>query len=576
MRPRTHRLTRIPLALGASLLALMAAACGPKAPARFPKPEKLDEIAAAPPPTPQPGGWRLSDAVTWTMYGPGRDRVDAAQWSGNSPWDAILADAVGASAGRVTATEAMHCVADEVARFALANDGEPVEDLLDFFSARCGADTAIVDTEVSTVEVSDDAPESGILASWKTSLTSALSTLTREPQRELGLSFARGKGKAVLAIVAGEQDARVEPISVRPDADGSVHLRGESLFATSQIEALVNQGRYETEPCDADPDVAPPSFSFTCHPLSSDASAWIEVDAVPLGHVLSRRVLSVLVFPGGAPSGAYTRPTVEGAVPDSAGDVESFLAALNAVRDQANLGRVHEAKEESAIATRLAPWYFAWMRESDVRPAETIALGLMAGWKIEDPLRYGKFTSTYTSHDAGTRRVLASSLSRPGGRSVLLDPDVSLVAIGRAALGERASGTLVTMFSVLNAESGETRTRKVMLALAKARKKKNLPPPRLLTTFPTELAQAITDVEARHKKPRKSLDALMHRIVTATRRPVRGYVMEAESLDDVRFHPELLQSPGADLAVAVAWVREKGEPWGHYVVMIVQIEGSPA
>ena len=547
--------------------------CGPKHRGPdFPRPEALQKIAEAPAPAPE--GAVVADVDTWKLTGPVRDTVDAERHHGSTPWDALLDAALPANPS-ASAPEAMHCLARELGAFELGNHGEPSADLLAFMAARCGAATAAVESQSFPYDAEAAVPESELLADVREKLSAELQALAASGS-DIGIWFGRSKTRGVITVVAAKPDVVVEPVSMIPDAEGKVHLRGHVTFAASSIGGIVNQGRVGFAPCVAEP-IAPPSFDITCATLAGDDEAWIEIDATPAGHVLAHSVLTLFALPGHRSINVYSRPRLGASkVAPVPGVAQGFLAGLNELREAAGLAPVHEVKEESETATRLAPYYFSSLRSAHPETAETIALGMMAGWQVDVPVRYGKMTSGWTAQSSDPRRVLSSYVERPSGRSVLLDPDVSLIGVGVVEVpGKSALGTIVASWAQLHIETQDTRVAKVLSHIAKLRMEKKLPPPRRINS-PADVQFTADLVEVKHKSAKRALNELMTRTANRMREGVRGLRIETGSLDDFTISDDLLTTPNLDLVVCVAWARAPGEPWGRYVIFLVNAAGVPA
>lgn len=565
---------------------LASSACAPKKKSRFPKPEALRALEAQPVPTPDRAD-PISDVDTWKLQGPLPSRVEAVPRAGTGPWDALLADATSPYAS-LRRTEAMHCVARELGRFELSQNGRPAEDLQRYVVARCGVGAASVIATSSTIESLDDrATDEGLAATSRDVVQRAVQQLAESKDStplDVGLWFGREGSNGLLMIAACPRRVDIEPASMGAEAGGRIVVRGTVRIAAMEVTAAVNRGRFEAKECVRDESVELPGFAFVCETDPADEEAWIELGALPPDRVLGYELASLLVAPGGAsPSDTYRRPGIVGgaAVKEATNSTElaaGFLQALNAVRTQAGLLEVRATDAQTAVANRVAPHFFA--AAAGLQPeavADTVALGMLAGWNVDGIVHDGLLTSAWTGHSTDPRRLLASMLDSPGGRTVLLDRDADVIALGTVLEPERRFlGALVTVYRLYEFVSPEARAKTVREHIAKERAKKGLSAPAQIEGLSADVLLAVSAIEQRGTDPQLALSQLLQRMSNRARKPVHGWVLEAHALDEFELPPNMLDSAFLPIELAIAYRKPKGEPWGRWVILVVTFAESPA
>ena len=139
-----------PCALPITLLAILAFGCASGSGGResvdegdFPTEREIERIENAPLPETvfhtdlrQVREWRLEAAVP--------KRIEARRWVGRNDWGKLLGGALETTGGQAVSTQAMHCVASELARFAVARGGRPDASVHRFIVAACNASVANV------------------------------------------------------------------------------------------------------------------------------------------------------------------------------------------------------------------------------------------------------------------------------------------------------------------------------------------------------------------------------------------------------------------------------------------------
>lgn len=563
---------------------LLLGGCAAKSASKFPTPAALDALAEKPVPA-EEGSWEVADVETWELAGPLPGRLEAVPLKDGTPWEAFVADQLKAHAGRTVMTEGMRCVARELGRFELAQSGRAPEDLQEFVVSACGAAVGGVRTPgQSWRSLSAEVPEGELLESARAGLAASLAeALAGSGIHEVGVWFGRAEERGLVMLAVGQRYADVEPFDLAVGANGQVRLQGQMRVPVTDVDVWINRGEFAAVRCNADPGVALPSFGFDCpvweDDLATGRPVWVELNAQPEGRHLSRTMLSVLARTGGKEPRTYVRPAMGRTQPKGTEITIGFLSALNEVRAEAGFPPVRNANAQSAVAQRLAPHFFSalWGGHSE-EIADRIGLGLMAGWQVDGTVRYGGLTSAWVGHSDDPRRLLASTISRPGGRAVLLDPSVGAIAVGTVSRPDRKLlGAVVGAYAMFDpSETVDARAARIVHAITVQRAAKGLPTGRRSTRLREFTARAVERVEKDGTRPRKAMQGLLEEAARTARLSTQGWVVEVGSLDEFEVPAELLGPVAPNYDVAVAWHKPKGEPWGRYVVILVVIGAEPA
>lgn len=554
-----------------SILSMSGAGCSASRGATFPTRAEIDKLAATPPPL-EVSPHRSIDVDTWDLSSSLPDAIEVAAMGDLGPWGAPLAKAASARPGLVLPTRAMTCVAREAARFVAEKGAMPAEPLRDFMAARCGTASSHVAIAYQAGSAPASMSEADLVGHWSKEVQSMVRSGTSSGNLFAGIAFARKGERAAVVLVTQPRRAHVEKVPLLP-VDGKVVIQGELLAPAGHVEALVNRGRFGYTDCTLDINVALPRFAAECPVSTDDPSAWIEIAAFPPGRVLGEAVVEAQVFPKGTLINTYTRvkPSSSGAARDRAGAARALLARLNATRKEAGLGEVQLSAAQSKKADLLAPHYFAALAGvGDVTVADTIALGLRAGWDVEGVVREGHFATTWGRAEAPDE-LLERACAKPFGRRALLDPDASVIAIGSLLPGEGELGAVMSAYSLLDPAKAKGDGAAMAARLAKLRRVKKLDPTRDIPELTGVMAKAAERVQA-GSAPSGTLRWLMEASAEQVRgMRVLGWVAEAGSIDKIDIPSEILSQRGMSLAVSVAHYKPEGEPWARLVVFFVTV-----
>lgn len=568
-------------------LSLLVCACGgaggaggvaaPRAsePTQFPTQDALAKIAAAPVPA-RLFDDKAKDVPTWELSEPLPDAMEQVPHHDDSVWSKLLDEAVAGRGDAVTTSEAMHCIARQQAAFLLANDAIPAAPLVDFIAARCGLPTGQVGVAYQTLAGDDRIPEAGIESQFHDPVK-AMIAKALTGRVDAGIAYVRKSGHAVIAVSISPRSARVERMPLVPASGGGVVIRGEVLDPVGSLRAMINRGRYGFGACVLDPTVELPRFAITCPASSADEAAWITMIAVPPGRILGSAVLETLVWPAGAPAKTYARLARDAAAAPASGAVKlvDMVQEINRVRKDAGLAPLRIAEQESRTVERLAPHYFAGMREGTSNPvADQVALGLRAGWEVDGLVRHGGMISTSVQGSGDYAEVVRTALSHPFGRETLLDPGAERVAIGTVGAEKDADlGALFATYALFDSYHHDNDGRIVGARLTALRAAHHALPPTLVTDLGVAAQRAAKSVQDGKRTPEEALDDLLRQASEqAGGKRVHAGITETSSLEEMRFPDGMLTVPLLVCGVGVGHYRRAGHPWGRFIVFYVMVD----
>ncbi|HVE87391.1 MAG TPA: hypothetical protein VND93_31255 [Myxococcales bacterium] len=552
----------------AALAACVAAGCATTGSGRFPSPAALDALGPAPAPA-QLTALDTAPVERWELSGPLPEgtSVGPAVYEGGG-FGAELS-AFAREKASFDASADMACIARENGRFLLSQGAPAPRDLQRYIIGRCGSTVVRHRSLTITGDVQDSVPESEVLAHWREDFRKMLADLPAGGHLAAGVWFGHSKGKVLVLLAFGDRAVRLDPIRSVPAADGTVTLRGEVLAPAIRVEALVNKGRFQFASCEPEPSVQLPRFAFRCAVNRADPSTWASLFVYPPGRLLGNPGVEVLVFPQGQALSTFSRPAVP-ASPGADGGDDSlrFAQLLNGLRAEAGLPALVLSEGESATARKVAPHYFA-ATLGLVPPtvADTVALGLMAGWNVEQLTRGGYFSADWVG-SGDVAALLAEMLDQPGARRTLFDPGVRAIAFGSFRVPERhVLGGLVATYATFDDAPPASEAKKVVDALDRQRAARGVGPVELVA-LPPDAREEMDQALASSGSSKDALRAVMARALQLTGQSVQGIVVETGSLDALQFPDELLRRSPLVVFVSVTHYRPKGEPWGRYVVAV--------
>jgi hypothetical protein len=541
---------------------------------QFPSPAALDAVEKLPA-EPPPVVAAEVPAEGWAVEPDAAATTDT--WTPRGPIEEAIAAAFSASGKKAQPTRAMSCVAKELGRFELAHGGQPPESLQRFITAVCGVYAPTVGYQWLRADVPSHVADARLVGEWRSGIQSTLIDHLPAGARHVGFWFGRQAGQAIALAAHEESPVTIKTLSPIPDAQGNVLAVGRFEGEAVAFDAYVNQGRFGVERCQRDPMVIPPDFRITCHVAPQDQTAWLQIVYVAPQSVLALPLVQALAWrdPAVLPRYVETPYATPHPVVEGAAFAPAVLAELNRARAEAKLPAVRLSEAESSVAARVARPYFASVLGTGgaVRPTDgnTIVLGLMAGWQVTGTIRDGTFFSAVVpnTHDAG--RWVDLALSLPLGRHALLAHDIEEVALGPAVFGSpEALGAVACGYRFHHDDDHAADAAAVFGRIAAARARMGLPPPRRLGGVGPTLARELARVRQGAVVPYDALRAsLQMGAESSGARSLKGYLVEATSVDVVDLPPQFLSQPNMELEVAVTHYKPPGAAWAQLVILIV-------
>jgi len=384
---------------------------------------------------------------------------------------------------------------------------------------------------------------------------------------EAGAALVRQGDRALFVMAGGQTKAKLDPVAPVPQGQNEVLLRGSLSEAAEAIHGIINQGTHGFASCRSEP-VAPPGFALRCPMARGDGSAWIDVVSRAPKKLLSRSALHVLATREGARA-----PYAPAALPSRAkGDfTQALVANLNAVRAQGKLSPLRVSTEQAALNERHAGSILGGLEDEK---SDRLALGLMAGWDVQGMIRRGNLLALVSSSTGDPGEWLSEALDMPLARSILLEPDQRVVAVGAAsAAGRGGIGAVITTYALFESNEHAAEVAQVIDQLNAARARRGLAPATLLREL-APLDAAAARVFKDEQGVEEALQAALNEASGQLNRPAQGAYFEAIDLDALEFPEPLLAPQPPTVAIAVTHHKAPGAAWGQYVVLLVALPGG--
>lgn len=540
-------------------LVLTSFGCATSGSTRFTSVDELKKITSQPKPT-KVFDQSHANVDSWQLIGPLPDDVATdAPHETKSLFAKTLLDA--AATTGFSAKESAACVAREAAHFFAAKANYPSRSVRHFIEGRCGAFVTLQLNSLSA-PIEADRTDAQIVEHWQAQVTAAVQKIPAGAQA--GIGWVRENGKGVLMVAWVKPEVSLEPVSMLPDADGFVWLRGTSTKRADFVAGSVNQGPTGSADCVNTNTRQAPAFELKCPVAKADASAWVGVTAHERGRVLGFEVARVLVRPNGTKADTYVAPTL---VSSAAGAAASdFASQLNGVRKSIGLNELIVSQAQGHELHELTPFFLAAMEAQHGTSEDLIALGVMAGWHVENEIMKGTFGAGTAETDR-TSTLVADMLESPGYRQSLLSPRAGVLAVGLYQEGSML-GAVVSTYELVQAPTWPATSDKVLTALNAQRARNGKKPVQWVLLPGSGEAILAEGMAKRRSDSEDTLRAFMDQASNSTGRAVHGWRVPTFDLDDIQWPPELLSNDSVDLMFFVATERAGNDPWGRYVLMI--------
>lgn len=556
-------MTRLPCTL--LLVAATLFGCATTKSAAVVRADELESISAKPLPK-KVFEHPVAPVTKWQLTGPLPTTIGhtAPTGPGAGKWETLLSLA----ADRSEPSQALRCVANERARFALANAGEPPELLAQFINSRCGVPSLGANVETLSGPVDDRFTDDEIFEHWQ---AQAKQMVMNVPARShVGIAYVRQSGKAMVVVAHVVDRIELEPVSMAPQ-EAHVVIRGKLLQPGETVFGAVNHGAFGSAECAVSSKIALPQFELDCVIERTDASTWLSVGSREHGRWLGNGAVDLLLYPRGELGDTFVAPKRAEELKETS--PRAFTFALNRVRQEAGLKPVELAEAQSSSCQKLAPHYFVASYDNDAALLDRIAMGLAAGWYVKSPIGQGDFTSGVTwAAEQGT--LLAQMLESPHARRTLLSPEAGVVAFGAWAEAPMVGAVVTTYPSLPDGEKLTSRQSDVFEALNRARAKLGVGPVQRVV-LPHDPTQAVAErVRSGAISPKEGLERLLNETVQLMNRAVQGWHLDTPSLERIEWPNEMLTRPNLQVMLALTTAKTEGEPFTRYHLLFVLLEGA--
>ncbi|HEY3493495.1 MAG TPA: hypothetical protein VGK73_02370 [Polyangiaceae bacterium] len=490
-----------------------------------------------------------------------------AAYPAETPWDRVFARAVSETGGGALSAE-LRCAAEETARFYVTNGGFPDDATRRYFVERCGSTLVSIRLGTLTGDVPDSVPDAEIIKQYEESVRKTVDAAGLDAQTHVGFGVARAKGKVGVVLYSGRPVARFSNFSPLVSGD-SVTLEGQVSPGAAYALALVNQGPNGVLACEPDRTLSLPRFRVTCPIAADDQQARIEIATRNPGRVLMEIELAALVRRNDEAGLVYepVTPDAETVASDGNAFQAALLGQLNDARKVAGRGPFALAAEQSSVNQKLAPHMLRAASEGNEDIIDRIGLGVLAGWDVEGVIRDGGIYWGTVTSGASPGRWLSYALESPMGRFILLDPDMTKVAIGAEKVNPGAIA-LVTTYSFFQSRDHRADEDAVFKELVKRRAARKHGAPQRMPRA-RALESALAQIASNATTTEDALTDVMQSVSTSEHIPVSGWIMETTDLKQITWPDVLLDQDPISVEVGVTHYRAPGGAWGQYAVLFV-------
>jgi hypothetical protein len=483
-------------------------------------------------------------------------------------WDRMIAAYV-TEKGRGKLSAELRCAALESARYYVTAGGFPDDGTRRYLAQRCGSTTPVLRFGTLTGEVPEDVAEADIARQYEPSVRQQLDALGLRPTTEVALAVARAGARVGVAIYAANPVARLSRFSPLVSGD-SVTLEGVVSAKSDFAVALVNEGATGVRTCEPDRRLKLPQFRVTCPLLSTDEQTRVEIATRQPGRVLMEIELGAQLRRSDEAGLEYV-PQTQGSAAVAA-DALAFQAvlfsALNEVRASAGVRPLALETKQSKMNERLAPHFFEAALTGQDEVVDRIGLGVLAGWDVNGLIRDGGVFWGVVTSSRSPARFLSYALESPLGRSILLDPDMTRVAIGASGLAPSGAMALVTTYSFFQSRDHSADETKVFSELVKRRQARGHTPPRRAARG-RAVDRALARVASNDATTGEALGSALQEVSSHESVGTSGWVAETADLRQVPWPDELLTREPLDVEIGVTHYKAPGGAWGQYAILVI-------
>lgn len=541
----------------------------------FPERAEVEALRAQPATPPADEAEPAPELPEWSLSEAPPARFGGVSQAPEDTLTRILRETQGARDDRYY-TEGIRCAAREVAHAWAATGMAPNSRVSAWIARECGTlSRGVVTTgwyADSVGHLVDGEPSE----SWQGALRGlSLPTAFADGPAELGVAVVERDGRTAMVVAMGAPSLVVDEVVRTPDDRGHIVLSGTLLVPSVSVSSSITVGETERRECVSRLQGA--RFTIDCRMEPGDERATLELSSWEPGRILGSALWwgNAQRDPGAVPSYRSRSAGSEREVASA----ESITEAVNRIRREAGLGELRLLPEQSRANQDLANRYYFSAAEDEGEVRDFIALGLMAGWSVGEPVMGGHFRGLSVDNSSAVSAWLEEMLASPEGRAVILQPEYDAIAIGLAwGADRRRLRTLVTTYTLVDDTPREELARIARARVQEQRRARSRPDARVLVDVPelqAAMDSVLDDLEAGTLLPDDATDELFERVRRETRRPLHAWPAWASAVAEVSFHETILDEDDLNLLIGVARVnnRSPSHPWGGYFVIVLHIGG---
>lgn len=497
------------------------------------------------------------------LEGPGFVGVEQAELP--LPWRSIYA---AQADPKWLVTEAMNCAARTIAAYAAEAAGPAPLDLVDRIGPVCGTTASEVRYAVSTLDNASELDAEQIDEARRADFEARLARVPRGQVMELGFATRKAQGVVYMVAAAGRVEVRVESASL---LEGTLVVEGVLETPASTVLGIVTHGALGHRDCVADPVTERPSFRLRCPVADEDEFVRLNVATAGRGEFLAWKRLDAIFSRAGV-----VTTMVERRSPASFDlpSPEALAEAVNAWRRRAGLSALSLERAQSALATSLAPRFFAEADDGGQPVQEQIMLGMQAGHRLEAPVVDAEFSARVLPWSSSADALIEALIEAPMSRGLVLSSDADRVAFGLSGTSSTGvAGLMVTSYVGISADSVSEVRGEVLERLNRARFARGLLPAQQVRLVRKKaMLEQVVQREA-------SVGALVDDYLRQSTSSFPGRVVSVVSQE---FHdvkrwqpaPELVEPATLQVDLDVAIYRPLGATWWTYLVVASCLSSS--
>ena len=547
---------------------------------QFPTQEELEKVEKADPVEKFFDGERAT-VPTWKLRGPLPEKLGLQKKKPETPFESQLAKfAENAPGEDVVPSVGMHCLARQLGHFRLEHQAMPAGTLRHFMRSRCGTTAARFQSTWWTYDKKPKASPEEIARKIADKHPDTFARLLQGDHQSTGIWYGEDDDSAIVLVVAGRRILDLEPVPLKVEPGEDVQLRGRFLAGFEKSAALQTDGPFGSDECSPDRSVEAPKFDYRC--TVGDEASWtaLELVAYPGKRQLGRSVLRNFLWPTSADARTYrASPTAEAiakAYQEKFGSEQAevtpanFVGLLNAVRREAGREPVTLEEAQTKVTQRVANRFFQANYETNQRNVATkIALGLMAGWRVDGSIIDAGFSAQAVS-SRSLAVVLEELVNRPMGRRAVLAADFDRVAAAFTDANDGdALGVMVTSYRPTPKGTLDERVEAALETINAEREDRGAPPLKRDQSLDSIALKTARRLESGEWNLRQAQKKYLEVAVQMWNTGVRGQWIATQNLDDFTL-PKPLRGPGvSEASVMVVPYQAEDSAWTTYVILVV-------